>query len=455
MAAAAAALALRPPPAPAQEEPARLAYRLAGMDEVRVERGLPYKPLDSAPGNRDYGEALELDVYRPPTPGSNEPLPALVFVHGGIVPGTGEPLPKDWPAYQEWGRLAAAAGFIGITFNHRMTTRDNIAEAAGDVADLITYVRRNAVKLGVDGDRLCVAIFSAGGPLASLFLREPSPWMRCVVLYYPYLDLEHLRRASPFREAYAADTVDALEAYSPATYLDRLDLPPILLARAGRDAIPGLNASIERFVRAAVARDVTLDFLLHRAGDHGFDMRNQDDRSRDIVRQTIEFVRRHLGVDARDSDARASTSDAGRASARELTADDRAAVGRAHEAYRAAWLANDADAVLATLTPDAVLVPHHGLPPVEGATAIRRFWWPPDGPPTRITAFDTTVAEVGGSGDVAYVRGRFSLRWVQEESETSEVLSNAGSFLSLLRRQPGGGWRITHQMWDDPPPETP
>ena len=69
-------------------------------------------------------------------------------------------------------------------------------------------------------------------------------------------------------------------------------LPPIFLAMAGADAIPRLNDSIERFMAAAVANRVEIDFALHRTGVHGFDQRNHDARTHEILERT--FVTRHL-----------------------------------------------------------------------------------------------------------------------------------------------------------------
>jgi acetyl esterase/lipase len=72
------------------------------------------------------------------------------------------------------------------------------------------------------------------------------------------------------------------------------NLPPIFLAMAGEDAIPRLNDSIERFMRAAVANRVEIDFALHRRGAHGFDQRNHDPRTSDILARTLAFVTRHV-----------------------------------------------------------------------------------------------------------------------------------------------------------------
>ena len=279
----------------AQGPERRLAYRLDGMEAVARRENVMYRSLGGSPDIAAYGPALAYDVYTPP--GAPRRRPGVVFVHGGIVAGTRGERPKDWPAYQEWGRLAAAAGLVAITFTHRLTTADNLDVAGDDVETLLRHVRSHAADYALDPERLCIAVFSAGGPLASLFLREPRPYVRCLVLYYPYLDTGHLAVRSPFRDPYPPERVAALAPYSPARWVmpnaDRL--APIFLARAGRDAIPGINASIDRFMNAAIAAEISLDFYLHRTGDHGFDRpQGNDPRAAAIVEATVAFLLRHL-----------------------------------------------------------------------------------------------------------------------------------------------------------------
>lgn len=261
-----------------------LGYELPGMRDVTVRRGIPY----SAPG-------LTMDVYTPP--GAARQRPALIFVHGGLVAREPGPRPTEWPTYRSWGRLAGAAGLVGVVFNHRLTTDENVSEGTNDVLTALHHVRSNAASLGVDPNRLCVAVFSAGGPLASVVMRERMPHVRCLVLFYPFLDLEHMRSRSPFRAAHPAAHVDSLvPRYSPAHLLGVApdSLPPIFLAMAGQDQIPRLNESIERFIRAAVEHRVQIDFALHRHGVHGFDQRNRDARTAEILESVMSFVRRHV-----------------------------------------------------------------------------------------------------------------------------------------------------------------
>ena len=132
--------------------------------------------------------------------------------------------------------------------------------------------------------------------------------------------------------------------------------------------------------------------------------------------------------------------------AQELNDADLKAMRAAAESYAAAWLTNDADTVMGTFVEEPVLSPSQ-LPYLEGQDAARAFWFPPDSPPTKVSEFEMTVIETSGSGDLGYVRGTFRLAF--EYDGKSYV--NHGKFLTILRKQTGGKWRITHHIWDDFP----
>ena len=121
-----------------------------------------------------------------------------------------------------------------------------------------------------------------------------------------------------------------------------------------------------------------------------------------------------------------------------------------NDAYRTAWLAGDSAGVLRLFTPEAVLLPHHGDPPVVGIDAVREFWWPPGAPRTTITTLDITSEGAEVHGDVGTLWGRFALAFTFESEGTPRSLRNVGTYLMVLRRQPDGEWRISHRMWDDP-----
>lgn len=130
----------------------------------------------------------------------------------------------------------------------------------------------------------------------------------------------------------------------------------------------------------------------------------------------------------------------------DLTRADSAAIREVEAAYVEAWLADDTLGVLATLSPDAVLLPPRGLP-VAGHATIREYWWPEDGSHTTITGFEWTVEQVGGQSGMAYTRGASTVSWVYVKDTLRQATTARSVNLTLLEQQEDGAWKITHQMW--------
>lgn len=266
-------------PAPSFEEivRARIVHRVPGTDRVRVDRNRPYKTVS--------GAALLADVYRPADTAAA--CPAVVLVHGGPVPAGSAP--KNMGCFVSWGETLAASGLAAVTFNHRFYGAAQLLEAARDVEDALAWVRREGVELGIDSTRLALWTFSGGGPFLSLALREGAPALCALVAYYAVLDL----RGMPTDPAAPISEEDR-RALSP-TYLveSGRPVPPVLVARAGLDQ-SSLNATLDRFIAAALARNAPLEAVNHPEGRHGFDILDDDPRSREIAARTIEFLRTHL-----------------------------------------------------------------------------------------------------------------------------------------------------------------
>ena len=129
-----------------------------------------------------------------------------------------------------------------------------------------------------------------------------------------------------------------------------------------------------------------------------------------------------------------------------LSRADLDAVKAARQAYVDAWLANDANAVMATLTDDAILLPHHGADPVIGTAAIREWWFPTDGSPTTVTHLENTVTGVEGQGNMGVLWGLTELVWEYEGITNS----NGGNYLSVVRKGDDGTWRLARLIWNDP-----
>jgi uncharacterized protein (TIGR02246 family) len=136
------------------------------------------------------------------------------------------------------------------------------------------------------------------------------------------------------------------------------------------------------------------------------------------------------------------------APAAELGSADIDAIRATTETYRRAWLAGDAEGVLGTFTEDAVLLPHHGDPPITGKEAIRNYWFAP-GPTTTITELTITITRVSGNATFAFVHGNDTVAWTTVQNGQPTRFSNAGTYLNVMQKS-GKGWRIQAHMWDDP-----
>jgi dienelactone hydrolase len=220
-----------------------LALQIPGMHRAVVKRDVVYA--------RAGGRALKLDVYRPRRARPGQRLAAVVLVHGA----TADPSPKDWGVYVGWGQLLAASGLAGIPFNHR--------GRSADVRAALAHVRRQPARLGIDRRRICVASFSAGVPVGlGVALRDRS--IKCALVFYG----------------------------PPEPSLLRTNSPPIFVAKAGLDSA-SINDAIDSLQRRAREIGANVQVVTHATGVHGFDVRNHDARSREILREALAFVRAH------------------------------------------------------------------------------------------------------------------------------------------------------------------
>jgi hypothetical protein len=255
-------------------------YRIPGMDAVTVRRDVIYK--ESGTGE------LTLDIYSPPDLESGTRTPAVILVTGYPDAGFETMLGcrfKDMGSSVSWARLIAASGMTAITYTNR--------EPAADLDSLLRHVRENAESLGIDETRLGAWASSGNAALAlSLLLRNADQPLRCAALLYGcMLDLDGMTgiaeasRQFGFANPCAGKTLD-----------DFATDVPLFLARAGRDQLPHLNDSIDRFVAGALARNLPVTLVNHPEAPHAFDLFLDNEMSREIIRQVLAFLRFHLGA---------------------------------------------------------------------------------------------------------------------------------------------------------------
>lgn len=239
-------------------------------------------------------EGPKLDVYLPAKTSPDRRHPAVVFVHGGPLPpgqaGTGLSKLKEWRLFRDWGKTAAALGWVGVVPNHRYTSIDGLATSASDLDSIFAYLRANAETLALAPDRVAIWLFSGAGPHLASVLEGHWPEVRCTVAYYPVLDFAAFRAMG--REAPSAEIASR---FDPAARL-RPEAPPLLLVRAGLDN-SALLASMDAFITAALARGPALDVLTHPTGRHGFDFLDDQPRTHEVVERTFSFLGSCLALD--------------------------------------------------------------------------------------------------------------------------------------------------------------
>jgi pimeloyl-ACP methyl ester carboxylesterase len=215
-----------------------------------------------------------IDLHLPRTGGGH---PAIVFVHGGPVPPGAHPSPRDWPVFTGYAQYAASLGAVGVTLDHRLhgLALADWDRAAGDLAEAVDTVRADP---RVDGDRIALWFFSAGGLLCADWLAAPPPWLRCVAATYPIL--------APLPNWGLHGS-----RYEPAAAVRAAGRLPIVLTRVERE-IPQYAATVAEFLRSAEGADVeTVDVPGAR---HGFETLDHTDGTRRAVEQAVRSVLGHL-----------------------------------------------------------------------------------------------------------------------------------------------------------------
>jgi len=252
-----------------------LVYHTPETARVKIQSNLEYRIVN--------GRSLTLDVYlQPDSDGS--PKPAVIFVSGysdiGFERMLGCKL-KDMESYVSWGKLAASVGFIGITYS--------AVEPVTDTIELLEFVKQNSASLRIDPQRIGIWSCSGNSPNAlSLLIENRDAFRFAVFLYSVMMDLDG--------NDGTAQMSRQVGFVNPCVGRSIEDLPsevPLFIVRAGQDAMPRLNETLDRFLSKTVSRNFSVTFVNHPTAPHAFDILDDSDTSREIIKSTLSFMRFH------------------------------------------------------------------------------------------------------------------------------------------------------------------
>ena len=158
------------PPASAKAASAPVRKIQTVPPEFRAERDIPYYPEGfKVSGDADYAaKRCKLDIYVPKT--IKEPLPVLIFFHGGgLTGGT-----KGFPG----AHRGLPADLIIVTPNYRLSgSRAKCPDYLNDAAAAAAWTVRNIKKYGGDPEKVFVTGHSAGGYLSAMIALDPR-WLK-------------------------------------------------------------------------------------------------------------------------------------------------------------------------------------------------------------------------------------------------------------------------------------
>ncbi len=234
--------------------------------------------LPGAPGG-----GLPVRVYAPVREDGGDPLPLLVYFHGGgFVVGS--------PDYTEVATriLAMSTPAVVVSVDYRMAPEHPFPAAVDDCEFAVNWCFENADSLGARRGPVAVAGDSAGGNLSAVVAQRDLSAGRgrigLQVLIYPGVDLTRTDRAShaAFGKGYGLttrDVEDFVNAYlqsgadranpdaSPLCAKSFAGLPPAYVITAGFDV---LRDEGREYVRALKAAGVEVKHVHEPAMPHGY-----------------------------------------------------------------------------------------------------------------------------------------------------------------------------------------
>jgi acetyl esterase len=228
--------------------------------------------------------AIPLRLYKPApaVPGNTQPLPVLVYFHGGGWT-IGDLDTHDVLCRQ----LTNASHCAVVSVDYRMGPEDRFPAAVLDCLAATYWVRDHAGELGVDASRLAVGGDSAGGNLAAvvaLMARDTGDlaiaWQ---LLIYPATDMRRghashtvngagylLTRETIayYHDHYIDDSAHDLDwRASPLLHPDLGRLPPALVLTAGFDPLRDEGLA---YADALVAAGSRATYICFERQIHGF-----------------------------------------------------------------------------------------------------------------------------------------------------------------------------------------
>jgi acetyl esterase/lipase len=243
---------------------------------------------------------LTLDLLRPAAIGE-EPLPVVVFIHGGGWGG------GDKESYHDLAARAASHGYLCAAINYRLSGRAPFPGAVEDCKCAVRWLRAHAQEHSADAGRFGVWGHSAGGHLAAMVALTPGQFegeggwsdassaVQCALCYSTPFDLTDktpglVRIINQFIGP-APDADEARRRASPMSYVAG-GTTPFLLFHGVEDELPITQS--DRFAEALGRAGVPVELVRVPGAGHDLERFSPEIFAR-AVRFLDEHLKRHQG----------------------------------------------------------------------------------------------------------------------------------------------------------------
>jgi dienelactone hydrolase len=254
-------------------------FDIPGTDDVIIKKDIEYISVG--------GSALNMDIYYPPDFDFKSKIPAIIIVLG-YNDMAGQRLLgskfKDYITFISWCKIIAASGMAAVLYETVNPVQDILA--------LANYLKSNEGELGIDNSKIGAFTLSAHSPTTICeTLTGQSNIFKCAVVYYGLIltdDFVYLPQIDAFSQDMGFCTPRLPD---PALWKKNV---PIMIVRAGLENIPYINQSLTEFCEKALFQNLPITLVNYSDGTHGFDTSIDNDKTRQIIKNTLDFWKFNL-----------------------------------------------------------------------------------------------------------------------------------------------------------------